>query len=141
MASMAIEINDKMPLHVLDLIKNEVELNGQKIAMLGISYREDVGDTRFSPTETLYKELKNYQVETFVHDPYLQKWDEEEGAPFLSSLGSLSEFDIVILCTRHKEYLQISDTEIQQYARKGALWVDAFNILTDDKIRHLLQNS
>ena len=79
----AIDINDKMPLHTFDLIKNNINKKYFKVAILGVSYREDVGDTRYSPTEILYKKLKENNIYVAVHDPYLDFWEEVRDAIFL----------------------------------------------------------
>ena len=58
---MAVRVNHEMPLHTVSRIKSLLKstLSEQKILVCGVSYREDVGDTRYSPSEILVKELIN----------------------------------------------------------------------------------
>ena len=50
----AVKVNSAMPLQSLrklnEYFKNN--LNGKRLLIMGITYREDIGDTRFSPSET-----------------------------------------------------------------------------------------
>jgi UDP-N-acetyl-D-mannosaminuronate dehydrogenase len=49
-----------------------------RIALLGSSYREDVGDTRYSGSELIVRKLTEMGGEVIVHDPYVQHWWEIE---------------------------------------------------------------
>jgi UDP-N-acetyl-D-glucosamine dehydrogenase len=58
MALGALEVNNRMPLHTLELMKELVpDLNGRRVMILGVSYLNDVADTRSSPSEILYRSL------------------------------------------------------------------------------------
>ena len=48
--------------------------------------------------------------------------------------------DIIVLGTRHQDYLQRSPKDWLALARPGQLWVDANNILSDESITSLLQH-
>ena len=52
-----VKINDKMPIYAFNFFKNQVKILDYKInniALFGVSYRGDVGDTRFSPVEDYF---------------------------------------------------------------------------------------
>jgi len=136
----ALEVNDKMPLHTLDLICQESDVAGKKVAILGVSYRQDIGDTRFSPTEIFYRALVKAGAKAYVHDPYIERWPECPEAGFVNFDGDLKEADIIVLAARHKLYLEVPKKRLVEISKTGSLWVDAFNILDDDKIAHLLKN-
>ena len=42
----------------------------------GISYRQDVGDTRYSPSETFVRAAIDAGAEVVAHDPLVEHWDE-----------------------------------------------------------------
>ena len=57
------DINDYMPKHIFELLleqlnEQEKSVKNSKIVVLGFSYKENVGDPRESPAETLVEELK-----------------------------------------------------------------------------------
>jgi len=128
-----------MPLHTLGLIEEEISLKNKKLAILGIAYRQDVGDTRFSPSEVLYRSAVKAGAKCYVHDPYLTKWAEIPEAKFINVNTDLLEIDVIVLAVRHNVYQEISKEYLVKHSRKGALIVDTFNILDDEKIQHLLR--
>ena len=74
-----VETNDKMPLFAYSFLKKTLKMKSfknKRILLLGISYRGDVGDTRFSPVEYFYKYFKKDKAEITLHDPYIKYWDE-----------------------------------------------------------------
>ncbi len=50
----------------------------QELPLLGASYREDVGDTRYSGSEIVVRKLTEMGAEIAVHDPYVEHWWEFE---------------------------------------------------------------
>lgn len=137
----ALEVNDKMPLHTIDLISQETSIKDKKVAIMGISYRQDVGDTRFSPSELFYKELLRLKGICFVHDPYVEYWPECQEAPFISFDHSLKNVDIIVFTVRHRCYVEATKEYLLEISKEEALFVDAFNILDDKKISFLLKHN
>ena len=52
----------------------------------------------------------------------------------------MNKFDVVVLATRHKQYLDIKKKSWLSSLKQGSLVVDANNILDDIKIKYLLDN-
>ncbi|NVM27127.1 MAG: GDP-mannose dehydrogenase, partial [Desulfobacterales bacterium] len=72
----AININDTRALHAAQLVRDALRNMGRmvaasRIAILGASYREDVGDTRYSGSELIVRKLTEMGAEIKVHDPYV----------------------------------------------------------------------
>lgn len=68
------EVNDYMPIHVcnltrLGLAKVNMKIHGAKVAVLGISYKPDVSDTRESPAANVIDELIEEGAEVKIYDP------------------------------------------------------------------------
>ncbi len=79
----AIDINDTRGLHVAELVRDALRNMGRYIAganvlLCGASYREDVGDTRYSGSELVFRKLTEMGAEMHVHDPYVDHWYELE---------------------------------------------------------------
>ena len=51
-------------------------LANKKVLLLGVSYRSDVGDTRYSPVEPYYLKYVENKALVSTHDPYVQYWEE-----------------------------------------------------------------
>ncbi|MCX7634982.1 MAG: nucleotide sugar dehydrogenase [Syntrophales bacterium] len=163
---LAIDINDTRALHAAQLVRDALRNMGKPIAsaevlVLGASYREDVGDTRYSGSEILIRRLSEMGAEIRVHDPYVDVWwefvkQDEYPAENNRSLlfrnqkklkdlrvlkdleGALRDIDTLVLAVRHRDYLQLDPDEIVAKAGKPIAVVDCFGILDDDRIMRYL---
>ncbi len=135
----AIEINDMMPRDTVNLIKSKVgSLSGRTITLMGISYLNDVADTRYSPAYLFTQICKKEGAEMIFHDPVVDLWEEMNLKPItdLSKLA-LKSHDIVVFTVRHKEYLELSAEQMCEYFPNAIIFVDAFNIIDAVKAEKL----
>ncbi len=160
----AIDINDTRALHVAGLTRDalrnmSVYIAGADIVICGASYRQDVGDTRYSGSELVVRKLTEMGAEIRVHDPYVDHWYEFESQDTYPSPGqSWSRFfrnqdelknlriekdlkktlrgaEAIILAVPHNEYLKLKPSEIVEWAGQKLAVIDCFGILSDDDIR------
>jgi UDP-N-acetyl-D-glucosamine dehydrogenase len=164
----AININDTRALRVGQLARDALRNMDKPIAaaevlLLGASYREDVGDTRYSGSEIIVRKLTEMGAELRVHDPYVSHWWEFESQDTYPSKGyswarffrnqenltnlrvsqdmasSLKGADCVILAVRHKQYLDLDpDTVVKQIGKPAAI-IDCFAVLDDAKIQRYFE--
>ncbi len=83
---LAVDINDTRSLHPPQLVRDALRnmskpLAAADILLLGASYREDVGDTRYSGSETIVRKLVEMGANVAVHDPYVEHWWSSSGVP------------------------------------------------------------
>ena len=160
---LAIDINDTRALHVAQLVRDALRNMGRivaasRIAVLGASYRQDVGDTRYSGSEMIVRKLAEMGAEVVVHDPYVKHWWEFEKqdsypAPgkswarffrnqeHLSELrmaedlpGALAGADAVILAVPHEPYKALTPDQVADMIGAKAAIVDCFGLLNDEQI-------
>lgn len=102
----SVSINDQMPIYAFNrLIEVFGTLTDKKVAFLGVSYRGDVGDTRYTPVESLVKMIREAGASIILHDPYVSYWDEQDCAveAEIDKVFS-SKPDLVIISAGHSEY-------------------------------------
>lgn len=81
-------------------------LSGKRLLLLGVSYREDVGDTRYSPAEPFVRAVTAAGGTVVAHDPYVRHWDEL-GWELPRELPSPQGFDLIVLGQRHDMYRRL----------------------------------
>jgi len=164
----AIDINDTRGLHAAQLVRDALRNMGRivaasQIALLGASYREDVGDTRYSGSEIILRKLTEMGADVKAHDPYVQHWWELEKQDTYPALGaSLSRFfrnqeqlqgfsmtpdlehvlkgsDAVVFAVRHQPYLKLDPDQVFGMTGGPVAIVDCFGILDDAKIERYFE--
>jgi UDP-N-acetyl-D-glucosamine dehydrogenase len=164
----AININDTRALHAAQLVRDALRNMGKivaasQVAILGASYREDVGDTRYSGSELIVRKLAEMGAELTVNDPYVEHWWEFENQDTYPAIGesrarffrnqeqlrelrmsptlaeALKGADAVVLAVRHKEYLSLDPDDIVGMAGNPLAVVDCFGILDDRKIERFFE--
>jgi nucleotide sugar dehydrogenase len=166
--SQAIDINDTRALHVARLVRDALRNMGKiiaacKIAIFGASYREDVGDTRYSGSEMLIRKLAEMGADISVHDPYVKHWWEFEKqdsypapghswARFFRNQENLKRLvvnkdmketvvgaDAVVFAVRHEPYFNLSADDLVEMTGKPVAVIDSFGILSDADIRRYFE--
>ncbi len=164
----AIDINDTRGLHVAQLTRDALRNMGRYIAgaevlICGASYRQDVGDTRYSGSEMVARKLAEMGAEIRVHDPYVDHWYELESQDTYPAPGhSWSRFfrnqehltntvvqkdvskavagaEVLILAVPHEPYLALEPDDVVAWAGEPLAVIDCFGILPDEKIRRYFE--
>jgi UDP-N-acetyl-D-glucosamine dehydrogenase len=136
----AVKINDSMPSQAFEYLKKsfKLKLDGKKVLILGVSYRGNVADTRFSPVEVLYQHLVNEGAVVWLSDPYVKYWDElKMSIDSLVDAEKLKEADIIIYSTYHNEYKLDNFIFENLLNYKGKFIFDTIGVLSNEKIKKL----
>jgi len=101
---LSLKINQAMPLHAVDRLKTLLsgEVKEKNILLLGVSYRQDIGDTRYSPVEQFARELIQAGSRVQAYDPFVSYWPEMD-MPLPPAMPPPSSVDAVVFTTPHKE--------------------------------------
>jgi UDP-N-acetyl-D-mannosaminuronate dehydrogenase len=133
-SKLAMEVNQKMPLHAVrrlsSLMNNELEK--KNILVMGVSYKGDIGDSRFSPSELLVRTLKARGAHVMCFDPFLSYWSEME-QPLLSDFPDTDEYEAVVFATAHSQFYDLDVSSWLKGNRPVVL--DAVNIMSESQRR------
>ena len=132
----SVNINDTMPLHTIELIRKVFpSIRNVNITVLGVSYLENLGDTRHSPTKILVEFLRKDFALVKVHDPYVEAWPELEETKVMHELNEvLPGAEVVVFAVGHDEYKGIKPEDLIAQCGTKPLIVDCSNFLSDEKI-------
>jgi UDP-N-acetyl-D-mannosaminuronate dehydrogenase len=132
---------------------------GAEVLICGASYRQDVGDTRYSGSEMVVRKLTEMGADMRVHDPYVDHWYELETQDVYPAPGqswkrffrnqddlvkikvnqdlahAAKGIEAIILAVPHAQYLKLSPQDVVKWAGGPIAVVDCFGILSDEAIR------
>jgi len=137
----AVSINDQMPRYAFEFLEKRYSkpLTGVKVLLLGVSYRGDVGDTRFSPVEYFCRCLLKAGVAVSTHDPYVSAWSELDLKPYqILSEALRDQPDVAVISTGHRIYQQ-EETIKTLLDNKPMLVYDTIGLLSKEQIVKLQQ--
>lgn len=132
----ALEVNRQMPFASLQKLEELLggNLKSKNILLLGVSYRDGIGDTRNSPSETFVIHAQKKGAYVICHDPYVRYWEELK-IKLPSQIPSSRELDALVLAVPHKHYLDFDF--IQWIGEHRLVILDANDILTYSKRQKL----
>jgi UDP-N-acetyl-D-glucosamine dehydrogenase len=165
---MAVDINDTRGLHVAELTRDALRNMGRYIAgaevlICGASYRQDVGDTRYSGSELVVRKLAEMGASMRVHDPYVEHWFELEIQEVYPSPGyswsrffrnqedlkrirvakdlgeTLKGVEAIVFAVPHEPYLKLDPDWVVKKSGGPAAVIDCFGILSDEQIRRYFE--
>lgn len=118
-------INDWMSEYVADLtIRGLVEagkvVQGSRVLVMGLTFKEDIRDSRNSKIIDTIKKLKTYGVQVLGHDPNLSQAEVEKfGVEHVADLTRLAKVDGIVLAVLHRAFKRISLAELMGYCTSG----------------------
>ncbi len=106
------------------MIKKQAKVNGGRALVMGITFKENCPDIRNSKVIDVINELKNYDLEITVYDPWANKDEvkEEFGISLISEEKNLHpQYDAIILAVAHNKF---KDFDIKKYSSKTSVVFD-----------------
>jgi len=108
-------VNDTIPYYVIDkvieaLSRHEKSIKKAKILVLGVGYKKDVNDLRYSISLKILSLLQQRMADVHYHDPYVQELSHLEKYPHLQMKSEkldytrLKDYDLVVIATDHSSY-------------------------------------
>ena len=121
------KINTNMPIFVADeihqILKGRAATDGKrKILIFGWSYKPEIGDTRGSPSKHLGEELSRLGHEIHCWDSFVDSGEYPDWVLAVERIEDIRDFDIVILATAHKEFLDLDWSRLMQIMRDPVVY-------------------
>lgn len=113
-------INDDMGRYIAQytvkkLIKADKQVKNAKVAILGITFKEDCPDVRNSKVIDIIDELNEYGIDVLVSDPIADEYEvmKEYGIE-LVNFSDINNIDAVIIAVAHKEYFELNLKKLKE---------------------------
>ncbi|WP_320826512.1 nucleotide sugar dehydrogenase [Reinekea sp.] len=128
-------INDGMGAYlagelVKKMIANDQTVKGARVAVLGITFKEDCPDIRNSKVIDVIRGLHSWGIETLVHDAHANReTTRQEYGIELIDFSDLTGLDAIIACVAHQEYKAISARDFATLLKPAAGLYDVKSIM------------
>ena len=129
-------INDSMPKQVADIAIKELNRAGKvirdsKVLVMGLTYKENVPDTRESPVGEMVSELKEFDIDVYGYDPLLASAEIERfGAKPVASLQELDgPVDCIIINSPHEAFGELTLEKVLRICNGKPIIVDVTGML------------
>ena len=131
-------MNDSMGKYVVTevvklMIKKGISVKGAKVLMLGITFKENCPDIRNTKAVDIYHELREYDIEVKVYDPWANPAEvkNEYGITTIIEYPEISGFSAIILAVAHNEFTTIN---LLEHRNRGCIIYDVKGILSKELI-------
>ena len=134
-SDMAIKINQNMTYDVMSEItqKYKKKISGKKVLLIGVSYKEDTNDTRFSPAEKVYDYFKRLNCDLSFFDPLVSYWEYTNS--YSVNKKTLDKYNVYVYLIKHQSFDKLNISY-----KKGSLILDLNHVLDDKRKLKIIKN-
>lgn len=132
-------LNDSMGGYVVSqlvkaMTKKRIQVNDAKVLVLGLTFKENCPDLRNTRIVDIVKELRQYNCQVDVFDPWVDSTEalEEYGITPISKLDKGS-YDAIILAVAHREFIQMGGVSIRALCKENGVVYDLKYVLNTDE--------
>jgi len=128
-------INDGMGAYIAQrlvkqLVHADIQVKGAKVAILGLTFKEDVPDLRNSRVPDIVNEVSQFGIVPLVHDPVADPAEAaHEYGIVLSAWEEIRDLDALVVAVGHRFYREIPRAELLGTLRDARVVVDVKSIL------------
>ena len=133
------KINDNMGHYVASVFikemkKKEIKIEGSKILIMGLTFKENCADIRNSGINVVIKKLKKYNCIVDLYDPWAHSEDVKKS--FNVSLKPKLKnnvYDGVVIAVAHDKFKEMGEIEIVKLCKKNHVVYDLKHLFSKDK--------
>jgi len=132
-------INDGMGAYVASqlvkaMLKRRVQVDGARVLILGLTFKENCPDLRNTRVVDVVAELRDYGVQVDVHDPWVDPEEaQKEYGLDLVAVPEPEAYDGIVLAVAHDSYREAGATELRAYGRTNHLFCDLKSVFAHDE--------
>jgi UDP-N-acetyl-D-galactosamine dehydrogenase len=113
------------------MVKADKKLNGAKVLVMGITFKENCPDMRNTKVVDIISELKEYECNVDVYDYWVDKSDREsKDLPFIDELPLNShQYDAIIVAVAHDKFKELTEDDYRGLSRGEPIVIDVKGIV------------
>ncbi|MEQ8175547.1 MAG: nucleotide sugar dehydrogenase [Syntrophomonadaceae bacterium] len=108
------------------LIAASIPVKGARVLILGITYKENIKDIRNTRIIEIYRELQEYQIQTFVYDPLAlpEEVEQEYGLKLIEGIVDSAPYDAVVAAVKHQVFTPLKVEELRSLCASHPVLID-----------------
>ncbi|SIS47229.1 Vi polysaccharide biosynthesis UDP-N-acetylglucosamine C-6 dehydrogenase TviB [Neptunomonas antarctica] len=128
-------LNDGMGAYVVSqlvksMLKKRIQVNGARVLVLGLTFKEDCPDLRNTKVVDIINELSDYGINVDCHDPWINVTDaEHEYGITPVSTPEQGAYDAVIIAVAHQQFKAMGAEGIRSFGKPEHVLYDLKYIL------------
>ncbi len=133
-------INDNMGKFIAEqtvkkMITQNTQVNGAKVLIMGLTFKENCADLRNTRVVDVIAELETYGVEVVIWDPVAENHEaQEEYGISLTDIDDVKDIDAVIAAVSHEDILNQDLSELAAKCNGSVPFVDVKSAFGRDEI-------
>ncbi|MFT4019921.1 MAG: Vi polysaccharide biosynthesis UDP-N-acetylglucosamine C-6 dehydrogenase TviB [Acinetobacter sp.] len=133
-------LNDGMGAYVVTqlvktMVKKRIQVEGAKVLVLGLSFKENCPDIRNTRVIDIVKELQEYHIQVDVHDPWVDAGEvEHEYGLALATEPKNHYYDAVVLAVAHHQFKQYTREDIAQFCKANFVLYDLKYVMDKNSV-------
>ena len=124
-------INDQMGAFVAEsmvklMLKRNIKLNGAKVLMLGLAFKENCPDIRNTRAIDIVAALKDYSIDVDIYDPWVDHAEvrHEYDIACMTEAPPIDTYDAIVIAVGHKQFAELGSEGVRKFGKTGAILYD-----------------
>lgn len=132
-------LNDSMGEYVVTqlvktMIKKRIQVEGAKVLVLGLSFKENCPDVRNTKVIDIVHELNEYNIEVDVFDPWINN-DEAQREYDITPIAQpiFNQYDAIILAVAHQQFIEMGVATMRAFGKNNHVLYDLKYLFSKDE--------
>ncbi|ALH82281.1 Vi polysaccharide biosynthesis UDP-N-acetylglucosamine C-6 dehydrogenase TviB [Sphingopyxis macrogoltabida] len=123
-------LNDGMGAYVAEqlvktMLKRRVQVNGARVLVMGLTFKENCPDLRNTRVVDVVEELRTYGVDVDVHDPWADPTEaSHEYGLTLTDKPQPNSYDAILVAVAHQKFRDLGPDAIRKWGRRDHVLYD-----------------
>jgi len=133
-------INDGMGGYVVSqlvkqMINKKIEVNGSKVLIMGLTFKENCPDIRNTKVVDIVDELKAYDIDVDIMDPWCDPLEAmHEYGLVVDKMADEDSYDAIVVAVAHNEFKEMGINSVRNLGKSEHVLYDLKHVFTKDDV-------
>jgi len=128
-------INDSMPKYIAEMTIKALNsvgkvIKGARVLIMGLTYKENIADTRETPVKEIIEHLREYGVEVLGYDPLITNIEAEFSIGETQELLESHNYDAVVVTVGHDSFKELTLEQVKSIMNDSPILIDVRRVFS-----------